>query len=168
MKITTKQIISFVLLLIRLCWPATVFIGLCTTMILAFDPVLLLLDQIAPWFIGGAWLSLLIIYIILGIAFTLISVRRLRGLYGSEAAHVQGRMAVLSGLPFYVTCLLFLMMSINSMRDPNIGGGAAFISVAGFFGFILVSFSYLLLLFSLLGLLRPTVVFITNWRIRKK
>ena len=51
MKITKEQIISFVLLLLRLCWPAAVFIGVCTGMILAFDSVLLLLDQIAPWFI---------------------------------------------------------------------------------------------------------------------
>jgi hypothetical protein len=167
MKITKEQIISFVLLLLRLCWPATVFIGLCTGMFLAFDPVLLWLDQIAPWFIGGAWLSLLIIYIILGIAFLLFSVRRLRGLYGSKTVRVQGRMAILSGLPFYAVCLLFLKMSIYSVYDPNVGGAAGFFSVAGFFGFVLVSLSYLLLLFSLLGLVRPTVVVMRNWRLRK-
>jgi hypothetical protein len=167
MNITKEQIISFVLLLLRLCWPATVFIGLCTGMLLAFDPVLLLLDQIAPWFIGGAWLSLLIIYILLGIAFLLFSARRLRSLYGSEAVHVQGRMAVLSGLPFYTVCLLFLMMSINSSLDPNIGGGAAFFSVAGFFGFVLISLSYVMLLFYFLGLLRPTVVLMRNGRKRE-
>src|SRR5690349_9353909 len=120
MKITKKQIISFVLLLLRLCLPATVFIGLCTGMLFAFNPVLLLLDQIAPWFIGGAWLSLLIVYIILGIAFTLFSSRRLRGLSGSEAVPVQGRMAVLSGLPFYAACLLFLLMSMYCILDPTV------------------------------------------------
>jgi|SRR5947207_2834089 len=146
MKITKEQIISFVLLLLRLCWPATVFIGLCTGMFLAFDSVLLLLDQIAPWFIGGAWLSLLIVYIILGVAFTLFSARRMRGLYRSEAVHIQGRMAVLSGLPFYAVWLLFLKMTISCLSDPNVDGAAVFFSVAGFFGFALVSLSYLLLL----------------------
>src|SRR5882762_1804348 len=160
MKITKEQIISFVLLLLRLCWPAAVFIGVCTGMILAFDSVLLLLDQIAPWFIGGAWLLLLIVYIILGIAFTLFSARRLRGLYGSEAVHVQGRMAILSGLPFYAICLLFLMMSIYCNSDPNVGGAAAFFSVAGFFGFALISSSYLLLLFFFLGLKEQLISFV--------
>jgi hypothetical protein len=161
-------LISFIFLLLRLCWPAIVFIGLCMGMILAFDPLLLLLDQIAPWLILWAWLSLLIVYIILGVVLILFSSHWLRALYGSEAAHVQGRMAVLSGLPFYATCLLFLMMSIYCNLDPNVGGGAAFVSVAGFFGFVLISCSYLFLLFLFMGLLRPTIVFIWNWRRKKK
>ncbi|MBV9710117.1 MAG: hypothetical protein JO011_04255 [Ktedonobacteraceae bacterium] len=160
MKITKEQIISFVLLLLRLCWPATVLIGLCTGMFLAFDPVLLWLDQVAPWFIGGAWLSLLIIYILLGVAFILFSARRLRCRYGSEAVHVQGRMAVLSGLPFYAICLFFLMTSIYTGYDPNVSGAGAFFSVAGFFGFVLISLSYLLLLFFFLGLKKQLLSFV--------
>ncbi len=152
MEITKEKIIAMVLLLIRLCWPAVAFIGLCTAMFIAFDPLLLWLDQVAHWFIGGAWLSLLIVYILLGIALILFSARQLRGLYGAEAAHVQGRMAVLSGLPFYSICLLFLMTSISVGLDPNAGGAAAFFSFAGFFGFVLISFSYVLLLFFFLGL----------------
>jgi hypothetical protein len=167
MKITKEQIISFVLLLLRLCWPATVFIGLCTGMFLAFNPVLLWLDQIAPWFIGWAWLSLLIIYIILGITFILFSAHRLRSLYGSKTGRIQGRMAILSGLPFYTVCLLFFVTGVLSINDPNEGGAAAFFGAAGLFGFILISLSYLLLLFSFLGLLRPTVAHMRNWRIRK-
>ena len=150
--ITKKQLISFGLMLISVCWPVCVFIVLCTGMFLAFDYVLLWLDEVAPWFIGGAWLSLLVAYIALGIAFILFSARWLRHLYGSRTAQIQGRIAVLSGLPFYVVWLLFVVTSIYSMFDPNIGGAAAFFSVAGFLGFALISFGYLLLLFFFMGI----------------
>lgn len=162
MKITKEQIISSVLLLLRLCWPATAFIGLCAGMFLAFDLVLLWLDQVAPSFIGGAWLSMLITYLLLGIAFTLFSVRRLRSLYGSEIVRVQERMAVLSSLPFYTLCLLFLWMSISNISNPNASGAAALFSVAGFVGSALVSFSYPLLLLFFLGLSRPAVGLVSD------
>jgi hypothetical protein len=147
MKITIGPISLDILLFLRLCLPATVFIGLCMGILLAFNPVLLLLDQIAPGFIGAAWLSLLIFYIILGVAFTYFAARLLRGFFGSEELRVQRRMAILSGLPFYALCLLCLMATIVCILFPDmVSGLTAFASEAGFLGFALVSCSYLLLL----------------------
>ena len=147
MKITLGSLSLDVLLFLCLCLPATVFIGLCTGIILAFDSVLLMLDQIAPGFIDGAWLSLLILYIVLGVAFTYFVARLLRRSFGSEERRVQRRMAILSGFPFYALCLLCLMMIIYYSLFPDaVTGLAAFASVAGFLGFALVSCSYLLLL----------------------
>lgn len=152
MKITIGSISLDILLFLRLCLPATVFIGLCTGILLAFDPVLLLLDQLTPrsWLelvIGTAWLLLLILYIILGVAFTHFAARLLRGSFGSEEWHVQRRMAALSGFPFYALCLLGLMATIACILFPDmVNGVTAFASEVCFLGFALVSCSYLLLL----------------------
>jgi hypothetical protein len=147
MKITLGPISLDILLCLRLFLPVPLFIGLCTGIILAFNPVLLLLDQIAPDLIAAAWLSLLILYIILGVAFTYFYARLFRHSFVLEKARVQRRMAILSGLPFYSLCLLFLMNCIYCALFPDmVGGPAAFASVAGFLGFALVSLSYLLLL----------------------
>jgi hypothetical protein len=147
MKITIGPISLDILLFLRLCLPATVFIGLCTGILLAFNPVLLMLDQIAPGFIGGAWLLLLIFYILLGVAFTHFAARLLRGSFGSEEWHVQRRMATLSGFPFYALSLLCLMATLVCFLFPDtVNGPTAFASEVGFVGFALVSCSYLLLL----------------------
>jgi hypothetical protein len=62
MNITIGKFSFDVLLLIRLWLPAIVFIGLCTGIFIAFDSLLLLLDQIAPGLIPVAWLSLFVLY----------------------------------------------------------------------------------------------------------
>jgi hypothetical protein len=152
MKITLGPISLDILLFLRLCLPATVFIALCTGILLAFNPVLQILDQIAPpgWLwplIGTAWLLLLILYIILGVAFTHFAARLLRGSFGSEEWRVQRRMATLSGLPFYALCLLCLMATLVCFLFPDmVNGPTVFASEVGFLGFALVSCSYLLLL----------------------
>lgn len=150
MKITIGSISFDILLFLRLCLPAAVFIGLCTGILLAFQQVLLLLDQIAPGFIGWAWLSLLILYIILGVAFTYFVARLLRRSLGSEERRIRRRMALLSGFPFYVICLLCLIVGLLAgllyPDSPDICGSIEFASLFGFVCFALVSCSYLLLL----------------------
>lgn len=152
MKITIGPLSLDILLFLRLCLPATVFIGLCTGILLAFDPVLLMIDQIAPrssleLLIGTAWLLLLIFYILLGVAFTYFVARLLRGSFGSEEWRVQGRMATLSGFPFYALSLLGLMATIVCVLFPDmVNGPTVFASEVGFLGFALVSCSYWLLL----------------------
>ena len=147
MKITLGPISLDILLFLRLCLPATVFIGLCTGILLAFNPVLLILDQIALDFIGVAWLLLLIFYILFGVAFTRFAARLLRGSFGSEEWRVQWRMAILSGLPFYALSLLCLVSIVFCFLFPDMATGpTVFASEFGFLGFALVSGSYLLLL----------------------
>jgi hypothetical protein len=152
LKITIGPISLDILLFIRLWLPTIVFIGVCIGIILAFNPVLLLIDQIAPpaWLdplIGTAWLLLLILYIMLGVAFTRFSARLLRGSFGTKELRIQRRMALLSGLPFYLLCWPGLMGIILCIFFPDMMNPmSAFVSVAGFVGFALVSGSYLLLL----------------------
>ena len=160
MKITIGPISLDILLFVRLWLPAIVFVGLCMGTLLPFQQVLLLLDQIAPGLIGAAWLSLLIFYIILGVAFTRFVAYLLRSSFGSEERRVRRRMALLSGLPFYSLCLLCLMATLSAgvlyTDSPDVCGS---IAVAGAFGFVcfgLVSGSYLLLLRFFLGRLTAT------------
>jgi len=157
MKILIGPITLDIGLFLRLCLPATVFIGLCTGILLAFNPVLLLIDRIAShaWLwplIGTAWLLLLILYIMLGIAFTHFVARRLRASFGSKEFRVQRRMALVSGLPFYAICLLCFAATLVCVLFPDtVNPLTAYISAAGFLGFALVSGGYLLLLRFLLG-----------------
>lgn len=153
MKMDIRQIFLGVRLLIRLCWPATVFIGLCTGILIAFGGFLQFLSNITRdgRFIGGSWLLLLIFYIIFGVALIRFNAHLIHRSFGSEELRIQRRMATLSGLPFYAVCLLFLSMNIYNFFDPNVGGPAAFFGVAGFFGFILISCSYFLLIRFFLG-----------------
>lgn len=151
MKITIGPISLDILLFLRLFLPATVFIGLCIGILLAFQQVLLLLDQIAPGFIEAAWLLLLILYITLGVAFTRFVARLLRrSSFGSEERRVQRRMALLSGFPFYALCLLFLMAGLLAgllyPDAPDVCGSIVVGCILGFLCFGLVSCSYLLLL----------------------
>jgi hypothetical protein len=98
---------------------------------------------------------LLTFYIILGVAFTRFNARLIHGSFGSEELRVQRRMAALSGLPFYAFCLLFLMTGIIVYSfyfdAPDVCASIVFISIVGFLGFGLISFSYLLLIRSFLG-----------------
>lgn len=143
--------ISFVLLLLRLWWPATAFIGLCAGMLLPFNLVLHMLDYIiAPRFIGVAWLLLLIVYILLGVAFTYIAARLLRRSFGSEEWRIQRRMAILSGFPFYALCLFFLTVGIVIILDTDLHsvemiGAALVFYLAGSILFALTSGSYVIL-----------------------
>src|SRR5437763_11160529 len=98
MKTTMRQIFLGIRLLVRLCLPATVFIGLCTGMLLPFNLVLQMLDQIAPRFIDGAWSSLLIFYIVFGVALICFNAHLIHRSFGSEELRVQRHMAALSGL----------------------------------------------------------------------
>jgi uncharacterized membrane protein len=152
MKITIGPLSLDILLFLRLWLPAIVFFGLCTGIFVAFDSVLFLIDQFAPrsWLwplIGTAWLLLLIFYIILGVAFTRFNARHLRRSFGLDELRVQRRMAILSGFPFYAFCLLCLLVTIDCFRSlDTVEPAALYASVIGFFGFALVSCSYLLLL----------------------
>src|SRR5438067_380044 len=96
MKIPIGPIFLYTRLFFRLCLPATMLIGLCTGIFVAFLAVLNTIDQIAPGFIGGAWLLLLIFYILLGVAFTRFVAHLLRRSFESEEWRVQRRMAALS------------------------------------------------------------------------
>jgi hypothetical protein len=155
MKITIEPISLNLLLFLRLCLPATVFISLCMGIFLAFDSVLLWLDQIAPGFIGTAWLLLLILYIILGVAFTHFAARLLHRSFEPEEWHIQRRMVILSGVPFYALCLFFLIASIVILLDTGVQSiemiGAVFaFSLAGALGFTLISCGYVILALSFL------------------
>jgi hypothetical protein len=118
MNITIGKFSFDVLLLIRLWLPAIVFIGLCTGIFIAFDSLLLLLDQIAPGLIPVAWLSLFVLYIVLGVTFTFIVARMVRRSFKSKELLVQRRMAYLSGLSLYACGLLFLGASIRANFIP--------------------------------------------------
>jgi hypothetical protein len=152
-KITIGPISLDIRLFFRLCLPATVFIVLCTGIFVAFIAVLPTIAQIAPGFIGGAWLLLLIFYIILGVAFIYFAARLLRASFGSEESRVKRRMAILSGFPFYALSLLCLLggIAIGLLFPAAMNAATAFASVVGFLGFALVSCSYLLLLRFCLG-----------------
>jgi hypothetical protein len=148
MKITIGPFSLDILLLLRLWLPPAVFIILCIVIFFLHDMLLLKLDDIAPNLIGAAWLSLLLLYIIGGVAFTYFYARFFRASLASEDARSQKNTALLSGLPFYVLCFLFLldMLYCLFVPDDTVGGLAAFVSVVGFVGFALVSGAYLLLL----------------------
>ncbi len=144
MKINIGQFFLDTLLFIRLCLPATVFIGLCTGIFIAFIAFLSTFSQIYPLLLYGAWPSLLIFYIIFGVAFTLFAAHLIHTSFGSEELRVQRHMASLSGLPFYVLCLLSIACTLYPV--PGMDAANEFMSVLGFFGFGLVSFSYLILI----------------------
>ena len=158
MKITIGPFSLDILLLLRLWLPPIVFIGICAAIFfLPFDMLLLTLDQVAPNLISIAWLSLLLLYIIAGVAFTYFYARFFRVSFASEDTRGQRNMAVLSGLPFYALCFLFLLATMHCMFFPDdVTGLAAFVSVFGFVGFALISGAYLLLLRFFLR--RPTAI----------
>jgi hypothetical protein len=159
MKITIGPFSLDILLLLRLWLPPIVFIGLCTALFfLPFHMLLLTLDDVAPNLIGIAWLSLLLLYIIAGIAFIYFYTRFLRASFASEDARGRRNMAVLSGLPFYALCFLFLLDLIYYMffSPDDAPALAGFVAVLGFVGFALISGAYLLLLRFFLR--RPTAI----------
>ncbi len=161
MKITIGPIPIF-LLLLRLWLSATVFLGLCAGIFfLAFHPFLLLLDQTARGFIGAAYLVLLILYIILGVAFTSFAARLLRRSLESEEWRTKILMVILSGVPFYVPGLLLLALGLSIPLNPAAQSiemiGAVFtFSLAGALGFALLSCGYVIL--ALFFLRRPTAI----------
>lgn len=158
MKITIGPFSLDILLLLRLWLPPVVFIGLCTAFFfLPFHMLVLALGEVAPNLITIVWLSLLLLYIIAGVAFTYFYARFFRVSFASEDVRGQRSIAVLSGLPFYALCFLFLLYMMYCLFSPDdVPGLAAFVSVLGFVGFALVSGAYLLLLRFFLR--RPTAL----------
>lgn len=140
------QIFLNIRLFFCLCWPATVFIGLCVGFFVAFLFFLSTIAQSGPLFVGGAWLLLFIFFMLFEVAFTLFAARRLYDAFGSEELRVQRRMASLSGCPFYVLCLLCFMMSLVGLLYSEVNAPTVFASLLGFVGFGFVSLSYLLLI----------------------
>ncbi|HVU69265.1 MAG TPA: hypothetical protein VHD63_19190 [Ktedonobacteraceae bacterium] len=144
-----RTIGPFSLLLLRLWLPPIAFIVLCTAFFfLPFHTLLLTLDDVAPNLIGSAWLSLLLLYIIAGITFISFYARFLRDSFASKDARGRKKMAVLSGLPFYALCFLFLLDLIYYLflSPDDAPALAGFVAVLGFVGFALISGAYLLLL----------------------
>lgn len=153
MKITLGPIsfdilplLRFCLLLFRVCLPATIFIVLCTLLFLGFFPVLYWLDDHALNLIGWAWLTLLLLYIVLGVAFTFFTARYLQRIFGSEPKAVRRAMALLSAAPFYAILTLFVLMFIASIVDPVDCAAGLFLAFVGTIGFGLICVAYLLLL----------------------
>src|SRR5947199_8086316 len=104
MTMNTTPLFLRACLLARLCLPAIVFIGLCTGTLLVFGTILALVsEQITHDMVlnGLLWLSLLIFYIVFGIAFIRFNAHLIRRSFESQALPIQRRMATLSGLPFY-------------------------------------------------------------------
>lgn len=158
MKITIGSFSLNILLLLRLWLPPIAFIGICAVLFfLPFHMLLLILDDVAPNLINIAWLSLLLLYIIAGVTFIYFYARFFRASFASEDARGRRNMAILSGLPFYALCFLFLLDIMYCMFSPvDVPGLAVFVSVVGFVGFALVSGAYLLLLRFFLR--RPTAI----------
>jgi hypothetical protein len=133
--------------LLRLFLPPILFICLCSGIFFGFFFLLLpLLDPILGInAIGWAWLSLLIIYIALGITFTYFFTRALRAHFRSLEPRAQKGMLTWSGLPFYTLCLLFLLMFVASMIfDAN--AITLFAYLVFFILFALTSIAYALLI----------------------
>jgi hypothetical protein len=138
-------------LLVRFGLGVIVFFLLCTGIFLAFDAFLQLLDQIAPSFMGNGWLVLLlwvlllIFYIILGVAFTRFVASLLCRSFEGEELRARKWMAILSGVPFNVLCLLSLWATIVGILS-DVDPAGVYASGVGFVLFGLASCSYLLLL----------------------
>ena len=152
MKITIGPLSFDVLQFVRLCLPATVLIVLCVVILLAFNPILLLIDQVNPpsWqgpLLITAWLLLLALYIVLGVLFTRFAARYFRRSVEAEALHDQRRIAIQSGLPFYVCFLLSLLATILCYLYPDrVTGPTTFVSELGIVLFAIASLGYLILL----------------------
>src|ERR1700704_6156011 len=153
MKINFEQILSNMRLLLRVCSPATVFIGLCLGIFMAFISLLstITLTQRDPLVVSGAWLLLLIFYIIFGVAFTRFAAGLIRRSFGSEEWRIQRRMISLSGLPFYAFCLLCLVTSVTAWFDPDGNAPTVFVMGSGFLLLGFASSGYLLLMRLFLG-----------------
>ncbi|WP_126629576.1 hypothetical protein [Dictyobacter alpinus] len=153
----TEKILAGVRLLFRLWWPASVFIAMCTGLLLIFQQILFLIDHYKNFsLIGVAWLVLFIVYVILGVVFIRLFARHIRGLLEPLERRMRSLMIFLSGGPFYALCLLCIFSGIVAILDPNAGGGAVFFGLAGSVFFAMVSVAYLLLLH--LFLRRPAAV----------
>jgi len=88
MTMNTTPLFLRACLLARLCLPAIVFIGLCTGTLLVFGTILALVsEQITHDMVlnGLLWLSLLIFYIVFGIAFIRFNAHLIRRSFGSPS-----------------------------------------------------------------------------------
>jgi hypothetical protein len=138
-------------LLVRFGLTTIVFFGVCTGTFLAFGAFLQVLDQIAPSFMGNGWLVLLLwvvlllFYILVGVAFTRVVASLLRRSFEAEEVRARKWIAILSGVPFLVLCLLSFCATIVGLLSDGEPAGV-YASGVGFVLFGLASWSYLLLL----------------------
>ncbi|WP_338258087.1 hypothetical protein [Dictyobacter halimunensis] len=153
----TEKILAGARLLFRLWWPATVFIVVCTGILAIFQQVLFFLDQYKNFsLIGVAWLALFIVYVILGVVFTRLYARHIRGVLEPLERRTRRLMIFLSGSPFYALSLWCLALLLSGIIYPDVNALTLFIGLVGFVGFTMVSVAYLLLLH--LFLRRPVAV----------
>ncbi len=142
MKIIIGPITFDILQIIRACLPATIFICFCVGIFLGS---LEMIPDSGLNSIGIAlavWLGLLLVYIVLGVIFTYLTARFFHRSFGMEDQHVQTKIALVSGIPFYAVSLLGLIGTVYGYTS----GGASFTSLLAFIGFISISIGYLLLL----------------------
>ena len=151
MNITLEQIYSATRLLLRIFLPATVFIILCTGIFVAFFTSLQLIpaSQKPPVPMSIYWLGLLILFIVLGVAFSFFEARFLRKHFGHKELPIQRFIVLLSGIPFYIVEILFILTFVYS-NDPNIPAAALFVSAVGSLGFFIISCVYFFLTWFLL------------------
>ena len=151
MNITLEQIYSATRLLLRIFLPATVFIILCTGIFVAFFTSLQLIpdSQKPPVPISIYWLGLLILFIVLGVAFSFFEARFLRKHFGHKELPTQRFVVLLSGIPFYTVGILFILTFVYS-NGPTIPAAALFASAVGALGFFIISCVYFFLTWFLL------------------
>ena len=151
MNITLEQIYSATRSLLRIFLPATVFIILCTGIFVAFLTCLQLIpdSQKPPVPISIYCLGFLILFIVLEVAFSFFEATFLRKHFGHKELPIQRVVVFLSGIPFYVVEILFILTFVYS-NNHNIPAAALFVSAVGSLGFFIISCIYLFLTFFLL------------------
>ena len=151
MNITFEQIYSATRSLLRIFLPATVFLILCTGIFAAFLACLLLLadSQKLPVSFSIYCLGFLILFLVLGVAFCFFEARFLRRHFGHKELPSQRFVVFLSGIPFYIVEILFILTFVYS-NDPNIPTVALFVSAVGSLGFFIISCVYFFLTWFLL------------------
>jgi hypothetical protein len=151
MNITFDQIYSATRSLLRIFLPATVFLILCTGIFGAFFTCLLLLPdgQKLPVTFSTYCLGFLILFLALEVAFCFFEARFLRKQVGHKELPTQRFVVFLSGIPFYIVEILFILTFVYS-NDPNIPAAALFVSAVGALGFFIISCVYFFLTWFLL------------------
>lgn len=151
MNITREQIYSAMRSLSRIFLPTTVFILLCTGIFVAFLTCLQLLpDSLKPPVGMSIYcLGFFILFIGLEVVFILFAAKFLRKHFGHKELPAQRFVVFLSGVPFYIVEILFILTFVYS-NDPTIPAAALFMSAAGFLGVFIMSCIYLFLTWFLL------------------
>lgn len=139
------RILPIVILLIYLWLPVVVFVSICGGIFLLFLFGLNVFEWIfasEPYLLASAWLLLLLLYIALGVIFTRFEARHIRRVFADLENHIQRRLIFLSGLPFYVLCILCAVGGFLSDNAASI----FVVGVVGGLGFALTSLGYLILM----------------------